>query len=243
MERLNAELTINLGMAIDRSTHNSYTSTLNSYLTFCRLHNLDIEPTPCNLALFITFQSTFINPKSVDSYLLGIANQLKTYFPNVQAAHKSALVTCALQGAKRHYGVPTTQKLPLMKADLITVADTCKVNPSHNNILFITQLLTGFDCLLRPGELTWPDKLDLHDYRKVSMRHSVDLHTGSLSFWLPRHKVDQYFEGNHLIIQKHNFPDTYSFVMQYLASCDVLFQAQPELWLRVMAQYPHVHGS
>jgi hypothetical protein len=102
MERLNAELTINLGMAIDCSTHNSYTSALNLYLTFCRLHNLDVEPTPCNLVLFITFQSTFINPKSVDSYLSGIANQLETHFPNVQVAHKSALVTCALQGALNH---------------------------------------------------------------------------------------------------------------------------------------------
>ena len=45
MEWLNTKLTINLGVAIDCSTHNSYTSTLNSYLTFCNLHNLDIEPT------------------------------------------------------------------------------------------------------------------------------------------------------------------------------------------------------
>ena len=93
MEQLNAELTINLGMAIDQSTHNSYMSVLNSYLTFCRLHNLDIEPTPCNLALFVTFQSTFINPNSVDSYLSGIANQLETYFPDVWSACKSTLVS------------------------------------------------------------------------------------------------------------------------------------------------------
>ena len=45
MQRLNAELTINLGMAIDRATHDSYSSALNSYLTFCSFHNIDIEPT------------------------------------------------------------------------------------------------------------------------------------------------------------------------------------------------------
>ena len=108
MERLDAKLTINLGMAIDCSTHNSCTSTQNSYLTFCCLHNLDIEPTLYNLALFITFQSTVINPKFVNSYLLGIANQLETYFPDVWPVRKNALVTHALQGAKHHYGVPTT---------------------------------------------------------------------------------------------------------------------------------------
>ena len=83
MARLNAELTINLGMAIDRATHDNYSSALNSYLTFCRLHKLDIEPTQRTLALFITFQSAHINPKSVDTYLSGIANQLETHFPDV----------------------------------------------------------------------------------------------------------------------------------------------------------------
>ena len=100
MEQLNAELTINLGMVIDCSTHNSYTSTLNSCLTFCHMHNLEIEPTPCNLVLLITFQSTIINLKSVDSYFSGIANQLETYFCDVWAACENNLVTHPLQGAK-----------------------------------------------------------------------------------------------------------------------------------------------
>ena len=174
MERLNAELTINLGMAIDRSTYDSYSSTLNSYLTFCRLHNLDIDPTPRNLALYITFQSTFINPKSVESYLSGIANQLESHFPGVRAAHKSMLVSRALQGAKRRYGVSTTRKLPLICDNLITVFDAYQPHPSHDDLLFITQSLTGFDCLMRLGELTWPDSTHLHDYRKVTMRYSVE---------------------------------------------------------------------
>ena len=107
MEHLYAELTINLGLAIDRSTYDSYSSALNSYLTFCRLHNFDIEPTQRTLALFVTFQSTHINPRSVNTYLSGIANQLECHFPDVRAACKSALVSRALQGAKRRYGVPT----------------------------------------------------------------------------------------------------------------------------------------
>ena len=83
MEHLNTELTINLGMAINRATHNSYSSALNLYLTFCRLHNINIEPTERTLALHLTFQCTYIKPKSVDSYLSGIANQLESHFPNI----------------------------------------------------------------------------------------------------------------------------------------------------------------
>lgn len=42
---LNFELQINLGLTIDHSTHESYTSTQNSYITFCCIHGFDIKPT------------------------------------------------------------------------------------------------------------------------------------------------------------------------------------------------------
>jgi hypothetical protein len=210
MERLNAELTINLSMTIDRATHDSYSSALNSYLTFCRLHNINIEPTERTLALYLTFQSTYINPKSVDSYLSGIANQLESHFPNVRVARKSALVSCALQGAKHCFGTPTTRKLPLTKENLLTVYNAYQVNPSHDDILFMTQLLTGTECLMCLGELAWPDKLALRDYRKVCMCHTVTFHTDALSFWLPGHKVDHFFEGNRLIVHKSGVLDTFT---------------------------------
>ena len=81
---------------------------------------------------------------------------------------------CALQGAKWRYGVPTTQKLPLTRDNLITVFDAYQPHPSHDDLLFITQYLTGFDCLMCLGELTWPDSTHLCDYRKVTMWHSVE---------------------------------------------------------------------
>ena len=105
-------------------------------------------------------------------------------------------------------------------------------------MLFITQPLTGFDCLLCLGELTWLHKLDLCDYWKVSMWHSVDLYASLLSFWLPRHKGNQYFEGNHLTIQKHDCPDTYTYFLQYLASYDACFRAWHELWLHANSTIP-----
>ena len=97
---LNAELVINLGMTIDHSTHSSYNSALNSYITFCHLHGFNIEPTPRMLALYVTFQSTYINPKSINIYLSGICNQIETHFSHVRDACKSILVSRALQGAK-----------------------------------------------------------------------------------------------------------------------------------------------
>ena len=66
LEQLIDERSILLRMAIDTSTNLSYTSTLNSYLTFCKLHNFDINPTPETLSLYVAYQSTFINPKSAD---------------------------------------------------------------------------------------------------------------------------------------------------------------------------------
>ena len=80
---LNTELAINLGLAIDHLTHESYSSALNLYITFCCLHNFDIEPMQCTLAYYVTSQSLHIDLKSVDSYLSGICNQLKSHFPEV----------------------------------------------------------------------------------------------------------------------------------------------------------------
>ena len=46
IERLNYERSILLGMAIDHSTSTTYSSALNSYLTFCKSHGLPVKPTP-----------------------------------------------------------------------------------------------------------------------------------------------------------------------------------------------------
>jgi len=215
---LNAELTINLGMVIDRATHDSYSSALNSYLTFCRLHSLNIKPTQQTLALFVTFQLAHINPKSVDTYVCSISNLLETPFPDVHAAHKSTLISHALQGVKQRNGVPTSCKLPLTRDNLLTIYNVYGPKPPHDDLLFTTQILTGTNCLMRLAELTWPDKLSLRDYRKVSMRHSVEFLPEGLSFWLPGHKADKFFKGNRPIVCKGGSPDTYTRLCEYLAS-------------------------
>ena len=71
--------------------------------------------------------------------------------------------------AKQRYRVPTVRKLPLIRNNLITIFNAYQPNPSHNNLLFMSPVLTGFDCLMCLGELTWPDTVHLCDYRKVTM--------------------------------------------------------------------------
>jgi hypothetical protein len=122
-------------MAIDPSTHLSYSSALNSYLTFCKLHHFDIDPTPETLSLYVTYQSTFINPKSVNSYLLGIANQMEVFFPNVHKNRNSAIVSRTLKSVKKSHGSPIHHKTPLSIRDLKIV---------HDDLFFLPNFLLAF---------------------------------------------------------------------------------------------------
>ena len=90
---------------------------------------------------------------------------------------------------------------------------------------------------MRLGELTWPDNISLRDYRKVTMRPSVELLLDAISFWLPGHKADQFFEGNCLVIRKSS-ANTYALFNSYLSSRDTLFRARPKLWLRANGTIP-----
>jgi hypothetical protein len=60
----------------------TYSSALNSYLAFTRLHNFPTEPTEDTLSFFVVFMSRHINPRSVSTYLSGIAQQLEPFFPD-----------------------------------------------------------------------------------------------------------------------------------------------------------------
>ena len=239
LQQLVYERSILLGMAIDAATHLSYTSALNSYLTFCKLHNFDIDPTPETLSLYITYQSTFINPKSVDSYLSGIANQMESFFPDVRKNRHSALVSRTLKGAKRRHGVPIRRKNPLSLEDLKVVCHDLKSSSDHDDLLFTSQLLIGFHGLLRLSELCFPDHLAIQDFSKISLRSSVQWLSHAFSFWLPSHKSDPTFEGSRIIIQEaHQSPDPHSAFVKYLQSRDQHFTFNPELWLRANGAVP-----
>lgn len=230
-KRLVRKRAIALGHAIDRSTKASYNSATNSYLTFCHLHRRPIDPTPETLSFFTMFMSHHINPKSVDNYLSGICNNLEGFFPDIRKYRASPLVSKTLAGCKRLYGRPSHRKRALTREDLILVFDHLSSSSDHDDFLFLSQLFSGFDGLLRLGELVWPNKKALQSYRKLFTRRSVKWYHNAFSFWLPTSKTDRIFEGNHIIICQRPPPNPYSIFITYLKSRDALFPNRAELWL------------
>ena len=112
-ERLEHARALALGSAIDASSAVAYSSALNSYISFCRSHNFPIDPTPDTLSFYTVYMAHHIKLSSVDSYLSGIFNELKSFHPDVQKNHWHQLVTKTLRSCKKLHTIPTTQKRPL----------------------------------------------------------------------------------------------------------------------------------
>jgi hypothetical protein len=199
-ERFIRERSLALGQAIDTSTWKTYGSALNSYLTFVRMHDFPVEPTPDTISFYIVFMCHHIKPSSVDGYLSGICQQLEPYFPSVREVRKTMLVRRTLTGCKRLRGVPTTRKRALTMDDLrLVIQHYSASTPSHDDLLFTSQLLTGFFALMRLGELTVPDDRSILDPRKITSRLSVSVSDSDYRFFLPSHKADKFFEGNTIV--------------------------------------------
>jgi hypothetical protein len=242
MERLVNERSISLGYSLDTSSFGTYTSALNSYLTFCNLHNLPVDPTQDTLSFYVVFLSSHIKPDSVNSYLSGVCRQLEPFFPEIRRNRTSMLVSRTMAGCMRRFGTPVKRKTPLSHANLLFVLDSIVSSPSHDDLLFAAVMLTGFHALMRLGELVFPDKKELRNYRKISLRHSVSTLPHQYSFFLPSHKADRFFEGNVIVVQKTNTPtDPYHPFLAYLASRDSNFPVHPELWLTSRGCVPTRH--
>ena len=242
MERLVNERSIALGYSLDASSFGAYTSALNSYLTFCNLHHLPVDPTPDTLSFYVVFLSTYIKPDSVNAYLSGICRQLEPFFPDVRQNRKSMLVSRTLTGCMRRFGTTVTRKTPLSHANLLFVIDSLVSNPTFDDVLFIALLLTAFHALMRLGELVFPDKKNLRNYRKIVLRHSVSILSDRYSFFLPYHKGDRFFEGNTIVVQHTNTPtDPYQPFLTYLGLRDRHFPLNPELWLTSKGCVPTRH--
>ena len=175
MDWLNHEQSILLGLFIDSVTAATYTSTTNLYLTFCKIHHLPIDLTPETLSYYIMFQSHFIGPSSVNSYLLAISNQLDPYYPDIQKYYALPLVRHTMKGAHCSHNRVVQQKLPL------TVQNLTFVHDHLDDLLFDVQLSTGFSGLLWLGELVSSDKWD---WKKVTMCHTLEWLPVGYLFWL-----------------------------------------------------------
>jgi hypothetical protein len=239
MDRLIHERSILLGMAIDVSTASTYSSATNSYLAFCNLHQLPIDPTPDTLSYYVTFQSSHINPKSVESYLSGICNNLEPFFPDIRANRAAALVKRTLKGALRRHGQPTKRKAPLTTDLLQSISSALIASPNHDDMLFLSMVCTGFTGLLRLGEITVNDNTQLRDSRKNILRNSLGWIGNDYEFILPAHKTDTTFEGNRVHIARIiDAPDPHAIMSRYIYSRDRLFPLHPQLWLRVDGSSP-----
>jgi hypothetical protein len=232
------ERAIALGFSLEASSRASYSSALQSYLSFCKSHGFDIKPTPDTLSFYTVFMSHHINPRSVSTYLSGICSQLEPYFPEVREVRTSKLVTKTLRGCTKMRAIPTKRKRPLGREELVN-AIVSHPHPSFDDSLFAAILLTSFHGLMRLGESVWPDNQSLQDYRKVILRSSVHVASQSFSFTLPGHKADRLFEGNKVIIQKVNtHDDPHSAFTSYIRRRDAKFPHNPELWLREDGSIP-----
>jgi hypothetical protein len=242
MDRLVNERSIALGYSLDASSFGAYTSALNSYITFCNLHNLPVDPTPDTLSFYIVFLSSHIEPRSVNSYLSGICRQLEPFFPEIRQNRKTILVSRTLAGCMRRFGTPIKRKAPFSHANLLFVCDSLASAPTHDNLLFVVILFTAFHALLRLGELVFSDKKKLRNYRKISLRHTVSILPTQYSYFLPSHKGDRFYEGNTILVQKlTTATDPYIHFVNYIESRDKLFPLHPELWLTSSGQVPTRH--
>jgi hypothetical protein len=226
------ERSILLGMAIDTSTVNTYTSATNSYLTFCKLHNMPINPTSETLSYYITFQSSHINLKSVESYLSGICNNLEPFFPEIRMNQASTLVKWTLKGALCRHGRPTKRKSPLTTTHLQTITADLANSSDHDDMLFLSMLNTGFPGLLRLREMAVNDNPSLRDFRKIVLHSSLTWVESDFEFLLPAHKTNTTFKGNRIHIARIiGSPDPKPIMANYILSRDRLFPLHSQLWL------------
>lgn len=239
-DRLLRERAIALGLAIDTSTLKCYGSSLNSYITFVKIHDLPVEPTPEILSFFVVFMSHHIEPRSVSSYLSGICHQLEPYFPNVRASRHTPLVERTMKDCLRLRSSATKRKRALTLPDLTLVLDRLHHSKEHDDLLFKTLLLTGFFALMRLGELTFPNDTKLRNWKKISKRSSVALNDDQYEFDLPSHKADRFFEGNRIIIKKQQYNNINPLIhfKAYLSSRDKKFPVSSPLWLTSKGTVP-----
>ena len=166
---------------------------------------------------------------------------MEVFFLHVQLNRNSTLVSCTLKGAKRQHGTPICRKTSLLIEDLQIVYNEVKLSSDHDDLLFLSQLLVGFNVLLCLGKLCFPDQVHLCDFSKISL-HSVQWLHKAVSFWLPSQKANPTFEGSRLIIQKVcDSPDPHLAYLHRMTnfSCSILNSA----FMAEIAQYLPTHGS
>ncbi|PBK69279.1 hypothetical protein ARMSODRAFT_844066, partial [Armillaria solidipes] len=204
------------------------------------LHHLPVLPTEDTLSYYVVYMCAHIKPDSVDSYLSGICNRLENFFPNIRTIRTSMLVSRTLKGCKRLRGSEVHRKLPLSRDDIRRAIATLRPSLDHDDKLFLTLLVTGFNGLLRLAELSMPDTKKLRNWRKITRRSTVEWVPLGYSFLLPAHKADVTFEGNRIIIPASDDAsiNPSPIFHNYLVSRDERFPVHPGLWVTSAGKTP-----
>ncbi|KAJ3924835.1 MAG: hypothetical protein NXY57DRAFT_1051775 [Lentinula lateritia] len=180
------ERNIALGSVLEPSSLSSYTSAVQSYMTFCRTHDFPVDPTTDTLSFYVVYICHFIKPKSVSSYLSGICNQLEVFYPDVRQNCTHPIVKRTLQGCKKIHISIASRKRPLQHTELTKVFDKL-----HSSLSFDDQLFL----------LVFPNKNVLQDFRKVIMQLSFLANDNHIEFNLLTHKADRAFRGNQIMFK------------------------------------------
>ena len=192
-----------LGGSLECSTSKAYASAFLSYTSFCEQHLFPIQPSADTLSFYIIYMSHHIQLLSVKSYLSGICAELEGFWPDIHEIHSSQLVTKMLAGCIKLLGQPTHWKCALSEQDLHMIQHHFPPSPSHNDLLFLAIVFTGWHCLLQLGELVCLDSVSLRNNQKNISHHSVkqlSLPHPHISFFLPMHKADHLWEGSTIVL-------------------------------------------
>lgn len=131
------------------------------------------------------------------------------------------------------------QKKALTITDITQVLTRFSGSSDHNELLFVSLLLSAFFALYCLGELTFPDDSSLHDWHKIICRSSITLSSDHYGYNLPAHKADHKFEGSHIVVwgEQSRCPTLPHFT-SYLNSRDAKFPLASPLWLTSAGSVP-----
>jgi len=217
IDHLQSQWAIYLSNCLDTSTKTTYQSGMNLYITFCNLHNLDLDPSPDTLSFFISFMAHQTGPSgrpisihTISSYLSGIAHHLEPFYPNIRSVRKHPLVVKTLQGVEKTDGHLITCKLLIEDKHLHLLVTKLSSSDDFDNCLFLAICFTAYHGLMRLGELVTPDNPRMLNFCKLSLHHMVEFIQNdsicAFKFNLPTHKADHQYHGNSVVIQSRQMP-------------------------------------
>lgn len=239
LEKFDREVSLAITNSPDANTQAAYSSALNTYLSCCQRHDFPIKPTVQTLTYFTVYMCHYIKPVPVNSYLSGVVSGLESYFPKVRAYHLAPNVCAVLTGMKQSKAYHRQRTHALTRADFRTLCTALGNSHLHNNLLFLSQVLSGVNGLLRSGELTQPNKPSICDLQKTTLRSSAIWRPHSYGFDLITSKTDKTYEGFRIIIMECAVgPDPLFYFSKYFRSRDSIHCGKPALWIKANGTVP-----